>query len=156
MYSIVLLLHSWVRWLFVLVLGVLLGRAYWGWYRGLPWQPWDRRLLAWVLALADVQLLLGLALFVALSPHTRPFFGQGPAALADPQTAYWVSEHAIPMIVAVFLSHVGHVLVRRGEAPYARYRRAALIFSLVVAIVLLSTPWPFRLYGRPWFRLGLG
>lgn len=155
MYNFVLFLHSWVRWLFIIALGALVVRSYLGWRRGLPWQPQDRRLLSWVLALADVQLLLGLALFVALSHHTRSFFAQGPAALDDPQTAYWVTEHAIPMIGAVFLAHVGHVLVRRGENPHARYRRAALFFTLVALIVLFSTPWPFQPYGRPWFRLSL-
>lgn len=154
MYQLVLVLHSWVRWALLVALLWLLARAVRGWRLGLSWQRLDQRLVSWTLALADVQLLLGLALFVGLSPATRPFFQQGPAAMANPQTAYWVMEHALPMIAAVFLAHVAHVFVRRGDDDRRRYRRAALLFGAVAVIVLFSTPWPFMPQGRPLFRFG--
>ena len=154
MYVATLILHSWLRWLFIGVLLFVLGRALWAWRRRLPWTTQDRKLLAWLLGLADIQLLLGILLMGFLSPQASRVFREGRDALEDPATAYWVMEHGIPMILAVFLIHVGHVFVRRGQDDLARHRRVLVFFGLAAVIVLTSIPWPFMPYGRPLFRLG--
>ena len=155
MYAWVLTVHSWVRWLILLAWLVVMVRSLTAWRQARPWSAQDRRWLSVLLGLADVQLLLGLALLIVLSPTTRRFFQEGAQALADTHVSYWFMEHAVPMIVAVFLMHVGHVFVRRGRSDRSRHLRTLLLFGLAGLIVLASTPWPFSPVGRPWFRLGL-
>ncbi len=154
MYFITLTVHSWVRWLLIGVLLVVVGRALWAWRRHLPWTSQDRKMLVWLLGLADIQLLLGILLTAFFSPRTSRLFREGSKALEDAATAYWIMEHAVPMILAVFLIHVGHVFVRRGQNDLTRHRRALLFFGIATIIILTSTPWPFTPYGRPLFRLG--
>ena len=46
MYSLVLAVHSYNRWVVLLALLVVLGRAWYGWLARRQWQPVDGRLAA--------------------------------------------------------------------------------------------------------------
>ena len=70
MYGTVLLLHSLLRWA-VLLTGLLAAvRAIWGWRSRRPWTLPDERAGLWFTISLDLQFLLGLLLYVALSPIT--------------------------------------------------------------------------------------
>ena len=152
MYSAVLILHSLWRW-------VVLGLAFWlliALVRGAmqPTREFSRvkRLMSWFVISLDIQLLLGLLLFVALSPTTTRLLLEGKMALGDPHVVYWTMEHVVPMTVAVLLAHAGQVSVRRASGA-AQYRRALFVFGVVFVVILISIPWPFRVHGRPWVRI---
>ena len=112
LYSTVLLLHSWLRWV-ALVLGVvttiaaLVGR-------GSNSAPAADRLGLFFMIVLDVQLLLGLLLYFALSPVTAAAFKDFGAAMRDPALRFWAVEHAATMLLAVILAHVGNVLARKA------------------------------------------
>lgn len=154
MYTFVLTLHSWMRWLIILSGVLLVLRAAWGWLGNRDWHPLDERLTRLFPMFVDIQLLLGLILFVALSPNTSGVLLQGAAALSADHARFWAMEHALPMIGAILLAHVGQIFVRRSQAQEAKYRWATIVFGLAVLIILFSVPWPFARYGRPLFRLG--
>ena len=70
MYSAVLILHSWLRWLVLLAALFAIVRALSGMRAGRAWDAAaDRSLLLFTIAL-DVQFLLGLILY-AISPFTQ-------------------------------------------------------------------------------------
>jgi hypothetical protein len=147
MYTAVLTFHSWMRW-FALVAGVgatlaaLTGR--------------DSRTDRWGLLLMmalDIQMLIGLLLYLVLSPFTKEALQNFPAAMQNPQLRFWAVEHVSLMVAAVVLAHVGRVLARKARTPGAKRTRSLVCFGLATLAMLAATPWPGMANGRPLFRL---
>lgn len=154
MYHLVLAVHSLVRWLVIVVALVAVARGFSGWLRKRAWAPADERAGRVFMVLMDLQLLLGLLLFLVLSPKTTALLRRGGEAMADGAVRFWTTEHAVPMIIALILVHVGRVLSRRARDAVQKHRRAAILFGVATLIILLSIPWPSGTYGRPLLRLG--
>lgn len=148
MYSAVLLLHSWVRWLVLLAGLVALLRSVGG---SKPWTAADdRATLIFTIAL-DVQLLLGLLLYFALSPTVSLAFQNMKVAMATTSIRFFVVEHAVGMVLAVVAAHIGRVRIRKA-APDARRTTAAIFVTVSVLLIVLAMPWPGLPYGRPLLR----
>jgi hypothetical protein len=151
MYTFVLLLHSWLRWA-ALVAGVGatmaaltdraqtagLGRA-------------DRWGLA-LMATLDLQMLLGLLLYLVLSPTMEAIRQNFGAAMQDRVARFWAVEHISMMLMAVILVHVGRVLARKAKTPEARRTRLLVCFGIATLAMIAATPWPGMSNGRPLFR----
>jgi hypothetical protein len=151
MYETALALHSLVRWLVVLA-GLWAVAAAFSAARRREWTPADNTPgLLFVLGL-DLQLLLGLALFLFLSPVTRAAMLDVGAAMKSSASRFWIVEHPTLMIAAVVLAHAGRVAARRAGS-YRAGNRAQFWFALAMVAVLLGTPWPFGGHPRPWFRI---
>ena len=160
MYSSVLMLHSWVRWV-ALVLGVvttiaaLVDRG-----ANAPGSPGalgaksaaDRLGLFFMIVL-DIQVLLGLLLYVALSPATALAFKDFGAAMRDPALRFWAVEHAATMLLAAILTHAGRVLARSARTPGSKRTRQIVCFGLATLAMIARTPWPGMAVNRPLFRV---
>jgi len=151
MYSVVLVLHSLWRWVVVL-LGIWTVVRMASRMNASVADVKTKKVASWFVAAIDIQLLLGLLLFLGLSPTTKRLLVEGQIALRDPHVLYWTMEHAIPMIIAVFIAHGGQVLLKRASTP-ARYKLALIVLGIALLVILVSIPWPFRIQGRPWIRL---
>jgi hypothetical protein len=152
MYSLVLVLHSWVRWI-ALIAGVGATLAA---LRDSGTGNGNGRAETWGLALVtslDIQMLLGLLLYLVLSPNMqaiREHFGE---AMQARSLRFWAVEHITMMFVAVVLAHVGRVLARRAATPQARRTRLLVCYGAATIAMLAGIPWPGLPYGRPLFRL---
>jgi hypothetical protein len=151
MYTSVLALHSWVRWL-ALVAGVGATLAALRSDSGNDNSAADRWGMIMVTAL-DLQMLLGLVLYFALSPFTVQAMQDFGAAMRTPQLRFWAVEHVTLMIVAVILTHVGRVLSRKASNPSAKRLRMLICYGLATLLMFAGTPWPGTMNGRPLFRL---
>lgn len=147
MYSAVLMLHSWGRWV-ALALGVVTTLAALANRESAA----DRFGLVFMIVL-DVQLLMGLALYFALSPITAAALKDFGAAMRDPALRFWAVEHAATMMLAVILVHVGRVLARKARTPASRRTRQIVFFGLATLAMIARTPWPGMPNGRPLFRV---
>jgi hypothetical protein len=147
-----LVLHSLNRWLVVILGLAALIRALNGWLGRKDWTPQDNRIGLFFTSVMDLQLLLGLVLYVFLSPFTQSAFGDFGGAMRDRILRFWSVEHITAMLLAVALVHVGRVLSRRAPAGLAKHRRAAIFFGLAMLVIFLAIPWPFLSYGRPLLR----
>jgi hypothetical protein len=152
LYQLILTLHSWLRWvaLFLAILVTL--RALAGWSGRRPWLPRDERLSLFLTIALDVQLLLGLALYLFLSPLTAAAFDDFGAAMRVPPLRYWAVEHSTLMVVAIVLVHVGRVVARRASDT-SRHARMAIFAGLATLAMLAATPWPGMANARPLLRL---
>ena len=148
MFSIVLGLHSWLRWLAIAAgLGAIVTAAS---SAGTPRS--EKTGLLFMIAM-DLQMLLGLLLYAFLSPTTTAMFGDFGAAMRDPAARFWAVEHITMMIGAVALAHVGRVLARKAPTPAAKRTRLLICYGLSMVLLLLATPWPGMRAGRPLFRV---
>jgi hypothetical protein len=150
MYTTVLVLHSWIRWLALVALVGATLAAVRGKVAGTT-SLVDRWGLAAVTAI-DVQLLLGLLLYFVLSPNMQAILSNFGAAMKDPTTRFWAVEHTSAMLAAVVLVHVGRVLARKAKTPAAKRTRLLVCFGLATVLVILGMPWPGRPGGRELFR----
>jgi hypothetical protein len=152
MYTTVLLLHSWLRWLVLLagVLAVLRGLS--GWNGSRPWTPSDARAGSLFATMLDIQMLLGLILYFGLSPITRAALQDFGAAMSNSGLRFWAVEHVFGMIVAIAFAHVGKTRVARTTDERRRHRVAAVFYGLALVAVLISIPWPGLPNGRPLLR----
>jgi hypothetical protein len=150
MYATVLLLHSWLRWL-VILLGVwavvsAAGRSHGGGSR--------RAGASFTMAL-DVQFLLGVLLYGALSPITRAAMADMGAAMRNDSWRFWAVEHPALMILAVIFAHVARSVARRKGAagPASQPSRAPMVwYAMALIAVLAAIPWPFVANARPLLR----
>jgi len=150
MYSTVLFLHSWVRWL-ALVAGVGATFAALG-AGGAALSRAERWGRIFMIAL-DVQMLLGLLLYGLLSPYTAAALKDFGAAMREPVLRFWAVEHLTMMLAAVIVAHVGKVLARKATDPAKKRMRLLLCFGVALLLVLLGMPWPGRATARPLFRV---
>jgi len=149
MYIATLFLHSWLRYV-VLALGIalLVGAA--GGVRRGSWSAGLERLHVMFVAVLDVQLLLGLLLYLVLSPVAAAARANMGAAMKDPHLRFFGMEHLVTMLIALIVVHVGRVRSRRkGNAR----SRSVLITQIVwLLLTLAAIPWPGLDIARPLFR----
>ena len=150
MYSGILLIHSWLRWV-VLLLGVAafaraLARAQ------RPWTPTDQSVGRWFTITLDIQVLLGALLYFVLSPFTDEAFKDFGAAMSNSGLRYWLVEHVFGMVIGVALAHVGKARIAKASNDARRHRLAAIFYGLALLAIVLSIPWPGTPNGRPVFR----
>lgn len=110
----------------------------------------------WGLALMvtlDLQMLLGLLLYLVVSPNMQAIRGNFGAAMTDPNLRFWAFEHVAPMMLAFVLVHVGRVLARRAATRDAKRTRLLVCFGLATILMIAATPWPGMANGRPLFRV---
>lgn len=150
MYGLVVLGHSWLRWL-VLALGVALLAASAASLRSATWSERCERLRRGFLAALDGQMLLGLALYFLLSPLARAGWSDLEAALQNPTVRFFTIEHVFGMVVAIAVAHGGLDRIPK-VTPGSRARRATIVMAVWLVIVLVSIPWPGLPYGRPLAR----
>ncbi len=151
MYDIVLTLHSLLRWV-VILFGLWAVATAAAAASRRSWTPGEARPGLLFMVALDLQLVLGLALYVGLSPVTRTALQDFGAAMQTGASRFWAVEHPALMLLAVVLAHVGRSATRYAGSDRAG-ARARLWFGLSLLALLLATPWPFMPNGRPWFRL---
>ena len=155
MYTALLTVHSYLRWLVLLTALVAIARALIGMARRRPWTTADDTAVRWFGMSLDVQMLIGLILYFLLSPFTMSAWRDIGAAMRDATVRFIAIEHQFGMLIAVALVHIGRARSRRSQDARRRHRTALLFFALALAVMLISIPWPGRPGGRALFR-GLG
>jgi hypothetical protein len=151
MYSTTLLIHSWLRWAVIIAGLIAIFRGMGGWSGVKAWTRADDRAGFWFIATLDAQVLIGLALYLFLSPITAMAFEDFGEAMRTSALRFWAVEHTFGMVIGVALAHVGRI--RSKKAPAAKkHRTAAIFYGLALLAILVSIPWPGMPAGRELFR----
>ena len=152
MYLTVLTIHSWLRWVALLLGAAATFNAFRDRAdtaerpRG---QRWD-----WLFMLAlDVQVLLGLLLYFGLSPFTREAMSNVGLALRDPGLRFWAVTHVATMVVALVAVRAGRVFAMGDTISRAQRNGRCLCFGVALLAMIAGVPWPGLANGRPLFRL---
>ena len=149
MFTALLVVHSLLRWIVLGAAVIAAARAMGGWMGRRPWTDVDDVVGRIYVLSFDVQVLVGLLLYVAFSPMTQAAFEDFGAAMSNGVLRYWAVEHIFGMLIALALAHVGRARARRATDARARHRTASIFYGLSWLILLLSIPWPGMPAGRP-------
>ena len=152
MYSVLLLLHSYNRWLVLISLVFTIFRSYQGWLRHKHFTKFDDRTRHITATIVHIQLLLGLWLY-AISPLVSFFLHHFEEAEKEREIRFFGMEHSSMMLVAVVLISIGSAKAKRKAADKEKFKTMAIWFSLGLLIILSSIPWQFSpLVSRPFLR----
>jgi hypothetical protein len=150
-YTTVLIIHSWLRWV-TLILAVAATANAFRPHNGpgtpLPGRWWDTLLMLAV----DMQVLVGVLLYFGLSPYTRAAMQDIAAAFRTPAMRYWAIEHAAGMFAAVVLVRMGRVLAMNAATADAARKRRLTCFAIATLLMIAVIPWPGLANGRPLLR----
>ena len=101
----------------------------------------------------DLQVLLGLVLYGALSPFTAQAMQDFGAAMRNPSLRFWAVEHFTLMLLAAIVVHVGRVLARKTSDTGKKRMRLLVCFAIALLLIFIGIPWPGTANGRPLFRI---
>lgn len=147
MYNLVLTLHSLTRWGVVIFGLVAIIRALMGWLGTRPWGSTDDRLGLLFTSFLDLQVLLGILLYI-VSPITSGALKDFGAAMGNSSIRYFAVEHWLLMIVAVIIAHIGRSRSKKATGDKAKFKQAAIFYIVAFVIILLAIPWPFMSAGQ--------
>jgi len=140
MFNGILDLHNLVRWL-VLVAGVYaIFKAIGGLTGNKTWEKSDKIAGSIFAGMIDLQLLIGFGLYF-MSPIVKSALANMSAAMKDPTQRQFAVEHISIMIIAAVLAHVGSIMVKRASSDTAKFRMAAIFYSLAILTILYGIPW---------------
>ena len=153
MYSTLLIAHSWLRWVVLAAALVAIIRSVPGWSGRRPWTPADDRAGRIFTGALDLQVVIGLLLYFVFSPLMATIRQQAGEAMGNDAMRYGLVEHPFGVIVAVVLSHIGRVRIRKAADAARKHRLAVIFFGLALLALAVSLPWPGTATGRPLWRL---
>lgn len=148
--SVVIALHSLVRWLILFFGIVTIINGISGMGGSKPFTGGHKRVAMFLMISCDIQLLLGLGLY-----FMGPWWGllSSGAAMADKMNRFFTVEHSVGMLVAIILIHLGYAATKKDISDAAKFKRMFWFTFIALLIILGTIPWPGReLIGRPWFR----
>jgi hypothetical protein len=152
MYSAFLLIHSLLRWVVVIAGLVAIARAINGITGRRNWLPGDVATVRWFSIALDVQFLIGLLLYVWLSPFIRDAWADMAATMRNAPLRFVAVEHVTGMLIGLALAHVGKSKIAKAADAAQKHKLALIFFSLAMVVILLSIPWPGMPGGRPLLR----
>jgi hypothetical protein len=147
----ILVFHSLVRW-FIIFFGLwTVLNALTGVFGKRAYTPSDNRTNLFFMISCDIQLIIGLILYFA-GPWLDKLKDLGNN-MKDPYNRFFTMEHAVMMLTAWVLVHVGRTAVKKTDGDLAKHKRSLIFFGLVMLLIIAAVPWPFReVIGKPWFR----
>jgi len=148
----ILVLHNVLRWAILLFGLWTLLNALSGVLGKRPFGKNDNRSNLFFMISCDIQLLLGLVLYFSNAWFDKLKSGMGPV-MKNTTDRFFTVEHALMMIIAWILVHVGRTSVKRAATDAAKHKKMLLFFGLAFVLILAAIPWPFRTeIARPLFR----
>ncbi|MEX8547324.1 MAG: cytochrome B [Mucilaginibacter sp.] len=133
MYSFFKYFHSGLRYIVLVLVVAAVVQSLLGWLGKKTYTEGNRKLNLFALISAHTQLLVGLVLYF-LSPLVQ--FSK--AAMKNPETRYWTSEHITMMILAIILITVGYSRSKKVLLPEKKHFNIFIFYFLAVIIVVVT------------------
>lgn len=143
MYNFTLFLHSWSRWLVLILAVIAIFKAMAGWLGKQPFSKQDNILGASFVGSMHLQLLLGLILYFFLSPmglNAIQTVGM-KEVMKSPLYRYWAVEHLTTMLLAVILAQVGRIKSKKASTDLLKHKKAFIFYTIALVLVLSRVPW---------------
>ena len=152
MYSILLPLHSLVRWLVLLSLLFALYRAYNGYVRKRSFTDFDNAVRHWTATIVHIQFMIGFVLYI-ISPVTHYFVHNFKEGIHLREIRFFGMEHSTMMFLSVVIITIGSIKAKRRVTDQSKFKTMLIWFAISLFLILTSIPWPFSPFtSRPYLR----
>ena len=151
MYETVLFMHSWLRWLLVLIATALFSRSLFALIRSSTYNRADQLFAKLLFHALNAQLVLGLLLYGIFSPITRAALSDIGLAMQNSVLRFFAIEHQFAALLAIGLGHIAVAKGKRAEGDRAKHRALFKWGGFCLLWILIAVPWPFMRYARPLF-----
>ena len=142
MYTGLLHTHSYLRYIVLILLVIVIIQSLMGWLNNKPYGSLDNKMGLFLFIATHTQLLVGIILF-----FVSPFVQFSGAAMKDASTRYWLVEHNTAMLIAIILITLARTTSKKMTDSGARHKRM-FIFNTLALIIILFT---IYLSGRGFF-----
>ena len=152
MYTTILFLHSFWRWLVLLSLVYAIYRGASGWLGNKLFTGTDNTARHVTATIAHVQLALGYILYF-ISPLVIYFRSYFSESSNQPELRFFGIIHIAFMTLAIILITIGSSLAKRADADISKFRIMTIFFFIALLLIVAAIPWPFSPFAnRPYFR----
>ncbi len=148
MYSILLFIHSWTRWLVLIAAFWAIFRALSGWQGKKLFTKQDNIAGAVFVGSVHLQLLLGLLLYFLGTHWFEILIADPKATMKNPLARFWAVEHILAMIIAAVIAQIGRTLSKKGMEDIHKHKTAFIYFTVSIILIIISIPF----VSRPLFR----
>ncbi|OJJ17485.1 hypothetical protein BKI52_26820 [marine bacterium AO1-C] len=155
MYNTLLFIHSWIRWIIIVMAVIVIFKSLTGWLSKKGYTKGDNALSASFVGFMHLQLLLGFVLYFVYSPVAKAAMKDMGAAMKNPGLRYWGVEHITMMILAVVIAQIGRSRAKKMSEAVHKHKTSFIFFTISIVLILASI---FTLYmkinpGLSWFRM---
>ncbi|MBL7753078.1 MAG: hypothetical protein JNM44_01280 [Chitinophagaceae bacterium] len=147
-------MHSVMRWLVLVALIYALFRALLGMMQSKPFTGADHKAGFFLTLVCDIQLLLGLYLYITGPMGWKNVRNRGMGAIMpNAVERFFAVEHIAMMVLAIVLVHIGRSRSKKALGETRGHRSAFWFYLIALVLILASIPWPFRtgFEGYKWF-----
>ena len=148
LYNIVQHAHSGLRWVVLILLVAAIVNAFIK-RRGGSVYPGRDGLALWAFISTHIQLVLGLLLWLWLSPYAL-----GSAAddiMTNKIVRFYTVEHFTGMIIAIALITIGYIRAKKQADLNKGWKTIGIFYLIGLVIILASIPWPGRGLQGGWY-----
>lgn len=152
MYQILMLCHSYMRWLVLASLILAIYRAGKGYFLKSKFSDTDNTIRHWTATIAHIQLMIGMVLYFQ-SPIVKYFLANFKTSIEsfDPKFFGWI--HSSLMLISIILITIGSAVSKRKQTDSDKFKTMLIWFSISLIIIFIAIPWPFSPFStRPYFR----
>ncbi|MEP6738583.1 MAG: hypothetical protein ABJA70_23860 [Chryseolinea sp.] len=132
MYQILLPLHSYIRYIVIILLLAVIIKSFLGMSGKKPYEKIDNQLSLSLFIFTHTQLLVGLILYLI-----SPFVKFGAITMKDAITRYWTVEHLVGMLIAVVLITMARITAKKMTDHTAKHKRMFVFNSIALVIIVI-------------------
>ncbi len=133
MYAGLLHTHSFLRFLVLFLLILVVANSYLGWSGKKPFGKLDNILGLSLFSVTHTQLIVGLLLYFQSS-----FVRFGSGTMKDPSMRYWTVEHITMMLISIVLITLARTTSKKMTDDTARHKRMLLFNGIALVLILVA------------------
>lgn len=130
--------HSYIAFLLLAVLFVVIAMGIYGWVAKKPFTKTSRLLALLGLGAAQSQFTIGLVLYFLSPLGFSNFTGE---AMKNSISRLYIIEHPLMMILAIVLVTVGYIKTKKVTKESVKYKNMVIFYSIGLAFILSRIPW---------------
>ena len=136
MYTGLLHLHDFVRWVVLLALLILIVKSFMGWFGNKAYTTGDRKLSLVAVTATHVQALIGFILY-----FVSPLVQFSSETMSNADFRFWTVEHIGAMLIGVVLITIGSAKAKRATEDVAKFKTQAIFITIGLIFILARIPW---------------
>jgi hypothetical protein len=141
MYTGLLHTHNLLRWMVLIAMLIAIILAFAGWFGKKEWTKKDNLAGLLVTIFVDLQLVIGLILYLFVSPFTKSAFADFGEAMKNSVLRFYAVEHILLMIIALVFVHIGRIKSKKATIFEKKHKAAAIWYGIAFILILAGIPW---------------